>query len=519
MLWTNRFYYQDQFAKGMIEACKHAQVNTVQWLVNQFSGCVVPPQAVEAAAQRGKRDILQFLLTIHEEHKKVSMPGAPICMDKAHQVKFWESNALLAAAEGGHGELVVWMYTDVFNGFYMQSNQEVMDELARHGDMDAVRRLVSEGWQPPRIDFAAEGGNLAMVQWLLDEHRVVGKQWALKNAAAKGHLEVAKLLVNENMVHLDGEAFCDAAANGHLSVVQWLKENNLGWSMAYKAMDLAATNGHLEIVQYLHNDCSVSCTHRTMRGAASNGHLHVVEWLHVHFSNHPSIDLYEAGSKQQFNTTSTDVAAMNGHLHVMKYLHNVALSMETTTTVAVSQLAGVEDETIFEKTAPTCTPASIQFAASGGHLNVLRWLHDNYWTEPSVDIMDAAATSGNLEMIKWLHEHTAAKFSRAAMDGAAKEGHLAVVQWLHENLSEGCTVKAVDDAAVMGHLNVVQWLLENCNEGCSPKALHGAVSGDHFDMALLLATKFPKIVNNAEYEFIDNRYIRAWMEEVYPPYD
>ncbi|KAG7379791.1 hypothetical protein PHYPSEUDO_008133 [Phytophthora pseudosyringae] len=331
MLWTNRFYYQDQFAKGMIEACKHADARSVQWLVDQFSSCVVPAQAVEAAAQRGKRNILRLLLSVHEDYKKASMPGARVRAEKKpHQVKFWESSALLAAATGGHGDLVVWMHADVFHGFYMQSNEEVMNELARHGDLEAVRRLVADGWQPPRIDFAAEGGSVAMVQWLLDQKHAVGTQWALKNAASKGHLEIVRLLANEDMVHLDGEAFCEAAASGHLPVVQWLKENNLGWNLAYKAMDLAASNGHLDVVQYLHSNCSVTCTHHTMRGAVANGHLHAVEWLHAQFGGHSGVNLYEAGSKQQFNTTVMDVAAMNGHLHVLKFLHNVALTMETT---------------------------------------------------------------------------------------------------------------------------------------------------------------------------------------------
>ncbi|KAG6592502.1 serine/threonine-protein kinase [Phytophthora cinnamomi] len=353
MLWTNRYYYHDQFAKGMVEACKHANVNTVQWLVDHFSSCVVPAQAIEAAAQRGQQDILTLLLEVHEEYKKASMPGARACAEsKLHQVKFWESNALLAAAEGGHGDLVVWMYMNVFNGFYMQSNQEVMDQLACHGDMEAVRRLVAEGWQPPRLDYAAEGGSIAMVQWLLDQHKDVGKQWALKNAAAKGHLEVVKLLVNEDMVYLDGQAFCDAATHGHLTVVQWLKENNLGWNMAYKAIDLASSQGHLEVVQFLQSICSAACTHQTMRGAAISGHLHVVQWLHAQFADNPNVDLYEAGTKQQFNTTVMDVAAMNGHLDVIKYLHEVALAMETVTATVMSQLEGLADSAILEKTFP-----------------------------------------------------------------------------------------------------------------------------------------------------------------------
>ncbi|GMF39954.1 unnamed protein product [Phytophthora fragariaefolia] len=438
---------------------------------------------------------------------------------KPHQVKFWESNALLAAAKGGHGAMAIWMFTDIFNGFYMQSNQEVMDQLASHGDLEAVRRLVAEGWQPPRLDFAADGGNIALVQWLLDQHKDLGKQWALKNAAAKGHLAIVKLLVNEGIVYLDDQAFCDAAANGHLAVVQTLKENNLGWNMAYKAIDLAASHGHLEIVQYLHGVCSGSCTHRTMRAAAGSGHLHVVQWLHTQFADDPNVDLYEAGTKQQFNTTVMDVSAVNGHLHVIKYLHEVALAMETVTATVVNQLDQLSGGMILEKTIPTCTPAAIQFAAAGGHLEVLRWLYANYWTEPSVDVMDVAAASGNLMMIKWLHENTTAKFSSAAMDGAAREGHLAIVKWLHENRSEGCTVKAMDDAAAMGHLHVLQWLNEHRSESCSAKALEGAASEGHFDVALFLASKYPELGGVIEHDFIENRYISSWLEEEYPQHD
>uniref|UniRef100_H3H4F7 Uncharacterized protein n=1 Tax=Phytophthora ramorum TaxID=164328 RepID=H3H4F7_PHYRM len=306
-----------------------------------------------------------------------------------------------------------------------------MGQLTRHGDMEAVQRLVGGGWQPPRIDFAAEGGNVSMVQWLLDQHVTVGKQWALKNAAAMGHLETVKLLVNDSIVHLDGQAFCDAAANGHLPVVQWLKENNLGWNLASKAIDVAASNGHLEIVQYLRSDCSAKCTHGTMRAAASSGHLHVVQWLHTQFVDYPNVDLYETGSKQQFNTTVMDIAAMNGHLDVMKYLHDMAEVMETANATTVNQTEMLPGQAILVKTVP---------ASAGGHLEVLQWLYLNYWVEPSPDVVDVAAASGNLEMIKWLHDHVGAKFSAAAMDGAAREGHLAVAQWLHENASEGCTI-------------------------------------------------------------------------------
>lgn len=37
------------------------------------------------------------------------------------------------------------------------------------------------------------------------------------------------------------------------------------------------------------------------------------------------------------------------------------------------------------------------------------------------------------------------------MDGAAANGHLEVVRWLHNNRLEGCTTKAMEGAALNGH--------------------------------------------------------------------
>jgi hypothetical protein len=44
------------------------------------------------------------------------------------------------------------------------------------------------------------------------------------------------------------------------------------------------------------------------------------------------------------------------------------------------------------------------------------------------------------------------------MDYAASNGYLEVVKWLHENRKEGCTAKAFEDATKNGHLEVVAFL-------------------------------------------------------------
>ena len=53
----------------------------------------------------------------------------------------------------------------------------------------------------------------------------------------------------------------------------------------------------------------------------------------------------------------------------------------------------------------------------------------------------------------------------------AKNGHLEVLKWLHENSNEGCTADAMNEAAKNGHLDVVKWLYYNRVEGNTTKAL------------------------------------------------
>ena len=69
-----------------------------------------------------------------------------------------------------------------------------------------------------------------------------------------------------------------------------------------------------------------------------------------------------------------------------------------------------------------------------------------------------AAKYGHLDVVKWLHENRTEGCSVAAMDWAAKNGHLEVVKWLHVNRTEGCTEDAMDCAAENGHLEVVKFL-------------------------------------------------------------
>lgn len=72
-------------------------------------------------------------------------------------------------------------------------------------------------------------------------------------------------------------------------------------------------------------------------------------------------------------------------------------------------------------------------------------------------------------------------------DHAAANGHLETVKWLHENRTEGCTRYAMTDAAGNGHLETVQWLHRNRDEGCGRGAMvrSGAIADDSVCLTIL----------------------------------
>ena len=81
---------------------------------------------------------------------------------------------------------------------------------------------------------------------------------------------------------------------------------------------------------------------------------------------------------------------------------------------------------------------------------------------------DIAAYYGYLELLK---NNNDLIFTVSAMDWAATCGHLEVIKWLHTNRSEGCNFYAMNWAAYNGHLEVIKWLHTNRSEGCTTDAI------------------------------------------------
>eukprot|EP00891_Asterochloris_glomerata_P004079 jgi/Astpho2/4079/fgenesh1_pm.00063_%23_32_t len=93
-------------------------------------------------------------------------------------------------------------------------------------------------------------------------------------------------------------------------------------------------------------------------------------------------------------------------------------------------------EPLFQSNAPRIRGGRICYAAAtGGHLEVLQWLLEQGWDwhgDFDEDISEAVARKGHLAVLRCLQHHGCAWDWRTCK-AAATGGHLAVLQYAHQN--------------------------------------------------------------------------------------
>ncbi len=179
------------------------------------------------------------------------------------------------------------------------------------------------------------------------------------------------------------------------------------------------------------------------------------------------IPVYESG----------DVAASLGYLEAMKY-SNLKYSWK-----------------------------AIEWAASAGHLNVIKWIHDKGLVELDYSAdswaMDLAAKNGHVEVFKFLHKNESNKYgtrwnashSGLALTYATRNGHLQMVQYLANYYrSQISLVWSVGEAIRSGHLEIVKWLWQNYPKSfMADYLLYEAVHNDNLEMFVWLYKNIPNL--------------------------
>lgn len=123
----------------------------------------------------------------------------------------------------------------------------------------------------------------------------------------------------------------------------------------------------------------------------------------------------------------------------------------------------------------------------GEHLDMIKYLYENVsgmFADSSC--MDWAARVNRLDIMQYLHERGEV-CTEAAITDAANKGHIEVVKWIHENCDVRCSPYAIELAAFQGDLEMVRWLYENRPEASYVShALTNAVQQGHLEVVKYL---------------------------------
>jgi hypothetical protein len=101
------------------------------------------------------------------------------------------------------------------------------------------------------------------------------------------------------------------------------------------------------------------------------------------------------------------------------------------------------------------------YAARNGHLEMLKYLHEEVKAPWDSSTADWAAENGHLHILEYLVERKYDKYDEWACENAARNGHLDCLQYLHETAKAPWDSEAVFEAHENNQTECVQYLLDN----------------------------------------------------------
>ncbi|KAJ0412050.1 hypothetical protein ATCC90586_004596 [Pythium insidiosum] len=278
-----------------------------------------------------------------------------------------------------------------------------------------------------------------------------------------------------------------AAAVGRLAMLEWLvrqrpDERRL-WLDDLLLLEFALRSRRLDVAQWAHAQYPADAAERP--------------WLESRTVNalaaHNCLELlrwvlHTFPDETALTHDALDLAATNGHLEMVRYLHETRSEGGSVAAMDGAARHGHLHvvEFLHAHRDEGCTTAAMDQAAANGHLAVVRFLHEQRQEGCTTAAMNLAAKHGHLDVVRFLHERRDEGCTTSAMDDAASAGHLAVVQFLHAHRDEGCTVAAMNQAAIHGHLAVVEFLHRHRQEGATERAMDGAAAQGHADIVRFL---------------------------------
>ncbi|KAJ3109043.1 hypothetical protein HDU97_009161 [Phlyctochytrium planicorne] len=192
----------------------------------------------------------------------------------------------------------------------------------------------------------------------------------------------------------------------------------------------------------------------------------------------------------------------NGHLDVVKFLH--------------------------ENRDEGCTQSAIRLAAQNGHFDVIKFLPSSFFGENGYEaytpaIFDETAWRGQIEIVRFLHDK-GVQCTKKAMNDAAGNKQMETVDFLHKFRDEGYLAARKskgglyqggdDQGCCHGHLEVVEFLDKNRPEGCKKDTMDKAAANGHVAVVKYLnANRTEGCTNKALTEAASNGHFEVCLHE------
>lgn len=348
----------------------------------------------------------------------------------------WSDRVGLYAAKCGREEAIHHLCT--FRGYQWDASVPVA--AAANGQLETLawlheHRPRGETWNYDVCDAASEGGHLACLQYAYGKGYPKSTH-GLNMAALGGHYECVEFCLAENAKAPVGwdptrsHAAEYAAKGGHIDILRLLQEHGVPWTD--KTALNAAVGGDVDCFRWLVNKGCPWDREACFEAAAIEGHVPLVRWfLNV---------LNDTEAERYFDGGLLTELAYTGKTEMLQLAHEI------------NDLNEHNDGYLCEN------------AASGGHLDTLKWLHQ-IGCPLGGSIVEQAAGGGHLHVLDWLWEldREAVQWGfRHSFDDAIREGHIPAIEWAMKKglpgpWEEAATLTLPERASQLGNLDVVKW--------------------------------------------------------------
>ena len=133
---------------------------------------------------------------------------------------------------------------------------------------------------------------------------------------------------------------------------------------------------------------------------------------------------------------------------------------------------------------------SIDYFASIGNLDMIRWIYDNYPNDfiYTLASIDSAASKGYVYILDWFYDNFPNKFkyTNNSIDMAITNDHINILQWFYDYFPNElkCITYNVNMTIINGHINVLDWFHEHpeCKFEYTTNSIDKASANNHVNV-------------------------------------